>query len=82
MEEKASREEDVSEKVEHASYNYLTQFTIISIEIINDFRHDGFALQSEKMPRSPMLCMRNPRARQENEAGTLQPFNIPCHVML
>jgi hypothetical protein len=29
-----------------------------------------------------MLRMRKPRARQENEAGTLQPFNIPFHAML
>jgi hypothetical protein len=50
--------------------------------MINVFRHDGFALQSEKMPRSQMLRMRKPRARQENEAGTLQPFNIPFHAML
>jgi len=80
MEEKASREEDISEKVKHASNYNLTYFSIISIEMINVFRHDGFALQSEKMPRSLMLRMRKPRARQENEAGTLQPFNI-CYVM-
>jgi hypothetical protein len=81
MEEKASREEDISEKVETMPLTFiLTYFTIITI--INVFRHDGFELQSEKMLRSLMLRMRKPRARQENEAGTLQPYNIPYHVML